>query len=115
MKFFSYICNCVALDTGMCGGCFSTLRVALTTGNCDVWVDKCKLIVPEGSKERYAKASQWQEFLQIEETTGLDDITRDLSKGRKPAIFTIQGEQLVNREDLPAGIYIIDGVKTLLR
>ncbi len=81
----------------------------------NVWVDQCKLLVPEGSKERYAKASQWQEFLQIEETTGLESITRDLSKGPKPAIFTIQGEQIVNREELPAGIYIIDGVKTLIR
>ena len=81
----------------------------------NVWVDQCKLIVPEGSKERYAKASQWQEFLQIEETTGLDEITRDLSNGHDPTIFTIQGEQLVNRVDLPAGIYVIDGVKTLLR
>lgn len=81
----------------------------------NVWVDQCKLLVPEGSKERYAKASQWQEFLQIEETTGLESITRDLSKGSKLAIFTIQGEQIVNREELPAGIYIIDGVKTLIR
>ena len=81
----------------------------------NVWVDQCKLLVPEGSKERYAKASQWQEFLQIEETTGLESITRDLSKGPKLAIFTIQGEQIVNREELPAGIYIIDGVKTLIR
>lgn len=81
----------------------------------NVWVDQCKLLVPEGSKERYAKASQWQEFLQIEETTGLESITRDLSKGPKPAIFTIQGEQIVNREELPAGVYFIDGVKTLIR
>lgn len=81
----------------------------------NVWVDQCKLLVPEGSKERYAKASQWQEFLQIEETTGLESITRDLSKGPKLAIFTIQGEQIVNREELPAGIYIIDGIKTLIR
>lgn len=81
----------------------------------NVWVDQCKLLVPEGSKERYAKASQWQEFLQIEETTGLESITRDLSKGSKLAIFTIRGEQIVNREELPAGIYIIDGVKTLIR
>lgn len=81
----------------------------------NVWVDQCKLLVPEGSKERYAKASQWQEFLQIEETTGLESITRDLSKGPKLAIFTIRGEQIVNREELPAGIYIIDGVKTLIR
>lgn len=81
----------------------------------NVWVDQCKLLVPEGSKERYAKASQWQEFLQIEETTGLESITRDLSKGPKLAIFTIQGEQIVNREELPAGVYIIDGVKTLIR
>lgn len=81
----------------------------------NVWVDQCKLLVPEGSKERYAKASQWQEFLQIEETTGLESITRDLSKGSKLAIFTIQGEQIVNREELPAGVYIIDGVKTLIR
>lgn len=81
----------------------------------NVWVDQCKLLVPEGSKERYAKASQWQEFLQIEETTGLESITRDLSKGSKLAIFTIQGEQIVNREELPGGIYIIDGVKTLIR
>ena len=81
----------------------------------NVWVDQCKLLVPEGSKERYAKASQWQEFLQIEETTGLESITRGLSKGPKLAIFTIQGEQIVNREELPAGVYIIDGVKTLIR
>ena len=81
----------------------------------NVWVDQCKLLVPEGSKERYAKALQWQEFLQIEETTGLESITRDLSKGPKLAIFTIQGEQIVNREELPAGIYIIDGIKTLIR
>lgn len=84
---------------------------ALTPPSCQygneflgVNIDKCELIVPEGSLEKYKAALTWRDFYNVSEA-GLDVITigSDYSTG---AIYNIKGQK-IGPNDIPAsGIYI---------
>lgn len=72
------------------------------------------LYVPYGTKELYKNAQGWNKFqniIEMEASTGINGITISNKVGK--GIYTINGLLLEGKtkEELPKGIYIIDGKK----
>lgn len=75
------------------------------------------LYVPAGTKAVYASSPFWQDFFQIEEmeNTGIDGIAT--SGATSPVVCNLIGIRMNvhSVEALPAGVYIVDGKRTVVR
>ena len=79
-------------------------------------VDKtiCRLLVPEGSVNKYKAADQWKEFLNISKYDGVDDVSVD-TQNAVYEVYNLQGvrvgsgmhEAEVTADVLPHGVYIL--------
>ena len=76
------------------------------------------LHVPFGTIETYSSRSYWKEFTNIEEmvSSGINEITANEAEEIK-SIYSIDGKRLgiADKENLPAGVYIINGKKVYIR
>ena len=78
------------------------------------------LYVPKGSKTLYWLHPYWENFKNIVELgdTGIDDVTVDQHQQRE-GVYTIDGVKLSadadNIDNLPKGIYIINGQKVVIK
>ena len=76
------------------------------------------LYVPLNCKEKYQANSYWGKFQKIVEMDwdSISDIKADSTTGTT-VIYTLDGRRVMNADakSLPAGIYIINGKKTLVR
>lgn len=69
-------------------------------------VADCKLIVPEGSKDAYAAAPQWQDFEITPKTpTGIESVIFEESSA--DGVWTISGLRVESVDNLAPGLYII--------
>ena len=84
----------------------------------------CTLKVVEGSKAAYQAADQWRDFFFLEEVSGIKEILDGTSSApTKPVdVYTLQGVRIKTQipvenidEELPAGIYIVNGKKMIVR
>ena len=84
----------------------------------------CTLKVIEGSKAAYQAAEQWRDFFFLEEVSGIKEILDGTSSApTKPVdVYTLQGVMVKRQipvenveEELPAGIYIVNGKKMIVR
>lgn len=75
------------------------------------------LKVPKGSLSDYQNASGWNEFGKIEEFDSANiDFTILDAKDTNLPIYNLQGVQMnINKENLPAGVYIQNGKKIIIR
>lgn len=79
------------------------------------------LYVPTGTLEAYQKVDPWRNFWNIEETdfSGIEDITINEKSGYN--IYNLQGVQVLRTDNpkmintLPAGIYIVNGKKMVVK
>ena len=74
---------------------------------------QAELIVPAASVNAYKAAPVWKEFFKITDATGIDGIKMDSKK--VTGIFTLDGKKISNAESLPAGIYIKNGKKVVIK
>ena len=81
--------------------------------------DVCVLYVPVGSKERYAIAPVWSTFKNIVEIDiqGIAEVA--VNAGDTFSIYSVSGAKLHNSatsmKGLPAGIYIVNGKKVMVK
>ena len=81
------------------------------------WVyETAELIIPKGSLEAYKKAEVWKNFFNIREEGETSDIIgiSNESKDNAP-IYNLHGVRMQNTDNLPAGIYIKNGKKYMVR
>lgn len=75
------------------------------------------LYVPEGSKAAYAAAGTWRKFATIKEwdakATGIGTVTLPAGSTASPSTYTLDGRRVEGR--VPAGVYIRDGKKVMLK
>ena len=77
--------------------------------------DTCVLYVPEGSLEKYKDAEVWSNFKNITIfTAGINSVTID---DKASDIYNLQGQKILRQsssiEQLPKGVYIINGKKVI--
>ena len=76
----------------------------------------CDLYVPEGSRDAYAAANIWKEFVNIHEfdPTGIESVTANdkIAAGKSQHIYDLNGRRLTAPK---AGINIIGGKKVVIR
>ena len=84
----------------------------------------CTLKIIEGSKAAYQAADQWRDFFFLEEVSGIKEVLgRTPDAPCKPVdVYTLQGVRIKTQvpvenveEELPAGIYIVNGKKMIVR
>ena len=79
--------------------------------------DVCVLYVPFGSKLRYEEAPVWRTFKNIQEMEeqGIADIT--FNAGSVTAVYTLSGMKVTvaAQKSLPAGIYVVNGKKVVVK
>ena len=82
----------------------------------DINKTNCTLHVMKGSIPAYQVADQWNEFFIIEDIpSGIEDVQVVIHNTTTP-IYTLQGVQVKEpKENLPAGIYIQDGKKFIVK
>lgn len=80
-------------------------------------IGQCMLNVPYGCKEKYEEANVWKDFfhiIEIDAETGINSKTIDK---KKYAVYNINGHKVkldkMSTDDLPKGLYIINGKKIL--
>ena len=78
--------------------------------------ETCVLYVPEASIEKYKADEIWGKFKNIQsQTSGIHDIRLDEDKSNN--IYNLQGQKVLgqasNIEQLPKGVYIINGKKII--
>lgn len=82
-------------------------------------IDKfeCTLMVPEGTKDLYAAAAQWNEFLFVEETqpTAIEGVEMDDMDNPNAPVYNLHGMRMQSGDNLPKGIYIKSGKKFLVK
>lgn len=86
-------------------------------------VDKsaCQLMVPAGTLEAYSNAENWKEFINISESeeAGVGQFISE--GGEKYDVYNLQGVRVLSKasrdviQTLPAGIYVINGKKAVIR
>ena len=84
----------------------------------DVDKSKCTLYVPYGAKDVYASTAGWSDFLNICEfdATDIDDVqVEDTVNPNLNVIYDLRGNRLTNTENLERGIYIINGLRVLIK
>ena len=85
------------------------------------WANICTLHVPAGTVEAYRANSVWGKFKNIVEftPTGIDAVTENVSVKNPTGVYTLQGVKVAENsgqlDNLPSGIYIVDGKKTVVR
>ena len=75
------------------------------------------LYVPKGTLAAYQAADVWKNFMYVEEydVRGIEGVEMDAYNETAP-IYNLQGVQMKeSKENLPAGIYIINGKKVIIR
>ena len=83
-------------------------------------INNVTLYVPKGSKTLYWLHPYWEWFKNIVELgdTGIDDVIVDQHQQRG-SVYTIDGVKLsanaYNTDNLPKGIYIINGQKVIIK
>lgn len=111
-----------SIYTTMCYGC-----KALTSIDCRAvvpptiyfgsfyWVDKskCVLTVPKESVEAYKQAYVWKDFIIEGSESAIEEISAESACGNS-AVYNMQGVK-VKAEKLPAGLYISNGRKLIVR
>ena len=89
----------------------------------EVSTSKCKLIVPQASLTTYKETKPWSEFMIIgdEDLAGIDDIVK---QDGTATIYTIDGKQVFKgkvqnaseaTQDLPSGVYVVNGKKVVVK
>lgn len=85
------------------------------------WADICTLHVLAGTAEAYRANNVWGKFKNIVEftPTGIDAVRDNISVKNPTGVYTLQGVKVAENggqlENLPSGIYIVDGKKTVMR
>ena len=77
---------------------------------------KGTLYVPKGTVSKYKATESWKRFKYILEegtTTAIDDVEADNTLNTSNAIYDINGKRIpaTSLDELPAGIYIVNGKK----
>ena len=110
--------GCISLTSVYIHHCLAT-----TPPSCNTYafygIDKstCTLSVPQGCTSAYQQADGWKEFLLInEDATGINAVSTDKPSGVE-VIYTINGMKLntTNTNNLPTGIYLINGKKVYVK
>ena len=76
------------------------------------------LYVPKGSLESYKNAEYWQDFFNIvEKDPEITKVVEITSPDSELKIYSIKGEKLNIRsmDNLPSGIYIVNGKKIIVK
>ena len=109
-------------------GCKNVKQItseAVTPPNCALYAfdgintKECKLIVPQNSIDAYKKANSWNKFFLIEGTTGI--INNIYNKTENVDVYTIDGIKRLSKanvneiNDLPKGVYIVNGKKIVIK
>lgn len=86
----------------------------------DINKEKCTLYVKSNSIDKYKVADQWKDFFHIE-SSSIKDVPVDAKPDDCFNVFNISGQLIKSNVDftelqqLPAGLYIINGKKVLER
>lgn len=77
----------------------------------------CTLKIPEGTNSAYMAANQWKEFFFMENIpAAINGVVMDGEDADKDApVYNLHGVRMQNTDNLPAGIYIKNGKKYLVR
>lgn len=77
----------------------------------------CTLKIPEGTNSAYMAANQWKEFFFMENIpAAINGVVMDGEDADKDApVYNMHGVRMQNTDNLPAGIYIKNGKKYLVR
>jgi hypothetical protein len=77
----------------------------------------CTLKIPEGTNSAYMAADQWKEFFFIENVpNAINGVVVDGDDADKNApVYNLQGMKMQNTDNLPKGVYIINGKKYLVK
>ena len=77
----------------------------------------CTLKIPEGTNSAYMAANQWKEFFFMENIpAAINGVVMDGEDADKDApVYNMHGVRMQNADNLPAGIYIKNGKKYLVR
>lgn len=79
--------------------------------------DSCILYVPDESVELYKKADGWKEFKNILPESGYTSIHQAKPIIKDPNVYTLIGRKMRSKlgslDDLPKGVYIINGKKVI--
>lgn len=70
------------------------------------------LYVPVGTKEKYMSTEGWNNFVNIEEATGINDVKRETTTNNR--YYTLDGRQIVGKPTVK-GIYIHNGRKVMVK
>ncbi len=84
---------------------------------------ECLLQVPKSCLEAYQNAEQWKEFFFIEDVlTGINDVHSDITSASRVNVYSVNGTLIKRNVDineldyiLPAGIYIANGKKIVIK
>lgn len=94
--------------------CYKPEPIYLPTTAFDYFAQQqAELFVPKESVEAYKAAESWKNFFKITDATGINSIKMDSQKAA--GIFTLDGKKIANAESLPAGIYIKNGKKVVIK
>lgn len=81
-----------------------------------------RLVVPSGCRQRYAEAEGWSLFRHIDEMTPdgrVPDSVQPVRAAQPPVVpatvYSLTGQRLSPVQSLPAGIYIVDGRKMVIK
>jgi hypothetical protein len=79
-------------------------------------LETCVLYVPEASIEKYKADEIWGKFKNIRsQTSGINDIRLDEDKTND--VYNLQGQKVLrqasNIEQLPKGVYVVNGKKII--
>ena len=77
----------------------------------------CTLKIPEGSLSAYQAAEQWKEFFFIENIpAAINGVVVDGEDADKNApVYNLQGVKMQNVDNFPAGIYVKNGKKYMIK
>jgi hypothetical protein len=77
----------------------------------------CTLKIPEGTNSAYMAADQWKEFFFIENVpNAINGVVVDGDDADKNApVYNLQGMKMQDVDNLPKGVYIINGKKYLVK
>lgn len=74
----------------------------------------CVLKIPEGTNDAYMAADQWKEFFFIENLpAGINGIKQEI--GKNAPVYNLNSIRVKNTQNLPKGVYIINGKKVMVK
>lgn len=79
-------------------------------------VEQCELIVFSKSLRAYLEDYKWTKFLNVRGgANGIDDVVQEFVDDTSAPIYNLQGVEMKDKDNLPAGIYIQGGKKIVIK